>query len=44
MGGSGCGVKDHLIAYDLDTGIKPPVEEKSEFMESAYRIGKELLS
>jgi len=36
-------VKDHMIAYDLDAGIKPPVEEKKEFMEQAYRIGRELL-
>jgi multimeric flavodoxin WrbA len=37
-------VKDHMIAYDLDAGIKPPVEEKKEFLEQAYRIGWDLLS
>jgi multimeric flavodoxin WrbA len=40
---SGLSVKDHMIEYDLDAGIKPPVEEKKEFMEQAYRIGRELL-
>lgn len=43
VGLSGLSVKDHLIAYDLDAGIKPPVTEKKEFMEKAYRIGKEML-
>jgi len=40
---TGLSVKDHLIAYDLDAGVKPPVTEKKEFMEKAYRIGNELL-
>ena len=43
VGLTGLSVKDHLMAYDLDAGIKPPVTEKKEFMEKAYRIGKELL-
>jgi len=40
---TGLSLKDHLLAYDLDAGIKPSVTEKKEFMEKAYRIGKELL-
>ncbi|MFA4877189.1 MAG: flavodoxin family protein [Methanoregula sp.] len=36
-------VKDHLIACDLDAGIKPPVTEKKEYMDRAYRIGRDLL-
>jgi multimeric flavodoxin WrbA len=44
VGLSGLSVKDHMIACDLDTGIKPPVTEKAEFMEKAYQIGKNLLS
>jgi multimeric flavodoxin WrbA len=40
---SGMMVKDHMIAYDIDAGIKPPVENKKEFMEKAYRMGRELL-
>jgi multimeric flavodoxin WrbA len=40
---TGLTVKDHLIAYDLDEGIKLPVTGKREFMERAYGIGKELL-
>ncbi len=40
---TGLSVKDHLIAYDLDAGVKPTVTEKKEFMEKAYRIGNELL-
>ena len=40
---SGLRVRDHLVAYDLDTGIKPPVTERKEFMNRAYQIGKELL-
>ena len=40
---TGLSVKDYLLAYDLDAGIKPPVTEKKEFMESAYRIGRDLL-
>jgi multimeric flavodoxin WrbA len=43
VGLTGVSVKDHLLAYDLDAGIKPSVTEKKEFMEKAYRIGKELL-
>jgi hypothetical protein len=33
-----------MLACDLDAGIKPPVEEKVEFMENAYRIGKDLIN
>ena len=43
VGLTGLSVKDHLIAYDLDAGIKTPVTEKKEFMEKAYRMGKDLL-
>jgi multimeric flavodoxin WrbA len=44
VGLSGMAVKDHMIGYDLDAGIKPPVEEKKEFMEKAYRMGRDLLA
>ncbi len=40
---TGLSVKDHLVAYDLDAGIKTPVTEKNEFMAKAYQIGVELL-
>lgn len=40
---SGLKVKDHLVAYDLDAGIKPPVTEKREFMDRAYQLGRDLL-
>jgi multimeric flavodoxin WrbA len=43
VGLTGLSVKDHLVAYDLDSGVKPPVTEKMEFMDKAYRIGRELL-
>ncbi|MDD1713101.1 MAG: flavodoxin family protein [Methanoregulaceae archaeon] len=43
VGLSGLSVKDHMIACNLDAGIKPPVEENAEFMEEACRIGKGLL-
>lgn len=43
VGLTGLSVKDYLVAYDLDAGIKAPVTEKKEFMQKAYRIGKELL-
>jgi multimeric flavodoxin WrbA len=43
VGLTGLYVKDHLVACDLDAGIKTPVTEKKEFMEKAYRIGVELL-
>jgi hypothetical protein len=43
VGLSGMAVKDYMIAYDLDAGVKPPVEEKREFMEQAYRISGELV-
>jgi len=44
VGLSGLTVKDHLVACDLDAGIKPPVTEKKECMETAYRIGRDLLA
>jgi len=43
VGLTGLSVKDHMIACDLDVGVKPPVTEKKEFMGMAFRIGKELL-
>jgi len=43
VGLSGMTVKDHMIACDLDAGFKPPVTEKKELMDKAYRIGRELL-
>lgn len=43
VGLTGLSVKDHLVAYDLDAGIKEPVTNKKEFMEKAYHIGKNLL-
>jgi multimeric flavodoxin WrbA len=44
VGLSGLTVADHMIAPDLDAGIKPPVTEKTGFMVTAYRIGKNLIS
>ena len=43
VGLSGMKVKDHLIACDLDAGFKPPVTEKKELMDHAYRIGRDLM-
>ncbi|MCE5265329.1 MAG: flavodoxin family protein [Deltaproteobacteria bacterium] len=43
VGLTGLSVKDHMLACDLDAGIKPPVEGRKDLMERAYRIGKELL-
>ena len=43
VGLSGMAVMDYMIGYDLDAGNKPPVEGKTEFMEKAYRMGRELL-
>ena len=43
VGLTGLSVKDHLVAYDLDAGIKPPVTGRKEFMDKAYRIGRDLL-
>lgn len=42
VGLTGLSVKDHMLACDLDAGIKPPVQERKELMEQAYRIGKDL--
>lgn len=43
VGLSGLTVQDHLIAGDLDAGFKPPVTGRKELLETAYRLGKELL-
>ena len=43
VGLSGLTVKAHIVACDLDAGIKPPVTEKTELMDEAYRIGRNLL-
>jgi multimeric flavodoxin WrbA len=42
VGLSGLSVKEYMVGYDLDAGFKPPVEEKKEFMNRAYLIGREL--
>ncbi|MGB7788603.1 flavodoxin family protein [Methanoregula sp.] len=42
VGLSGMSVKDHLIACDLDAGIKPPVTGRQELLDKAYRIGRDL--
>jgi putative NADPH-quinone reductase len=44
VGLSGLTVKDHLVACDLDAGTKPPVTGQKECMETAYRIGRDLLA
>ena len=44
VGLTGLSAKEHILACNLDAGIKPPVEGKKEYMEQAYRLGKELLS
>jgi multimeric flavodoxin WrbA len=41
---TGFSLKDYLIAYDLDAGVNQCVTGKKEFMEKAYRIGKDLLA
>jgi hypothetical protein len=43
VGLSGMTVADHLIACDLDEGIKPPVTGKPEYLEAARRIGRVLV-
>jgi len=43
VGLTGLAIQDHMLACDLDAGMKPPVEEKTDLMEEAYRIGRELL-
>nr|WP_319377147.1 flavodoxin family protein [uncultured Methanoregula sp.] len=43
VGLTGLAVQDHMLACDLDAGMKPPVEGKTDLMEEAYRIGRELL-
>jgi multimeric flavodoxin WrbA len=44
VGLSGMTVKDQMVGSDLDAGNKPPVEEKKEFMETAFWLGRDLLS
>jgi len=44
VGLSGLIVKDQMVGSDLDAGNKPPVEEKKEFMETAFWLGRDLLS
>jgi multimeric flavodoxin WrbA len=39
---TGLSPKDHMLACDLDVGIKPPVTEKKDLMERACRIGSDL--
>jgi multimeric flavodoxin WrbA len=43
VGLSGLAVKDHMLACDLDAGIKPPVEGRNDLMEQAFRVGKNLI-
>jgi multimeric flavodoxin WrbA len=43
VGLTGLSVKDHMLACDLDAGVKPPVKDNKEFMEQAYRLGKDLI-
>jgi multimeric flavodoxin WrbA len=43
VGLTGLSVKDHMLAGDLDAGIKPPVEDNNDFMEQAYLLGKNLI-
>jgi len=43
VGLTGLGVKDHMVAYDLDAGYKPPVTDHKNFMDAAYDIGRNLL-
>jgi len=42
VGLSGLTVRDQLVACDLDAGYKPPVTERKELMDAAYRIGRNL--
>lgn len=44
VGLTGLLIQDHMLACDLDAGIKPPVEDRKDLMVQAYRIGKDLLS
>lgn len=41
---SGLSVKDHLLACNLNTGVKTPVTERRGLMDRAYRLGRELLA
>jgi multimeric flavodoxin WrbA len=43
VGLTGLSVKDHMLACDLDAGIKPPVDGREDLMEQAYRIGVDLI-
>jgi len=44
VGLTGLTRRDYLVAYDLDSGVKPPVTDKPEFMDRAYRMGRDLLN
>jgi multimeric flavodoxin WrbA len=44
VGLTGFSPRDHMLACDLDAGIKPPVTEKKDLMDKAYRIGMDLVS
>lgn len=44
VGFTGLTRKDYLVAYDLDSGVKPPVTDNLEFMDRAYRMGRDLLT
>jgi multimeric flavodoxin WrbA len=39
---TGLTVQDYLIAPDLEMGMKPPVTERSELLERAYHLGRDL--
>ena len=41
---TGYSIKDYLVAHDLDAGVNQCVTGKKEFMDKAYRIGKDLLT
>ena len=43
VGLTGLAVRDHMLGYNLDAGVKPRVEERKDLMEQAYRIGTDLL-
>jgi len=43
VGLTGLLVKDYMLGCDLDAGVKPPVEERKDLMEQAYRLGRDLL-
>ncbi|PKL65784.1 MAG: flavodoxin family protein [Methanomicrobiales archaeon HGW-Methanomicrobiales-3] len=43
VGLTGLCVKDSMLGCDLDAGNKPPVEGRTDLLEQAYSIGKNLL-